>query len=639
MQKIRLILALIFIIPTVNYAQELSKFGDVSKEELALKECAFDKDANAIVFLHEAVSDYDNTGALITIHHIRLKILKESGLDEANIEIPFYRKNDFEYIDKVEGLTINATADGNMTKDKLDKSTVYSKEIDKRFGEVFFAFPSVKVGSILEYKYRSTMKHYGGLDDWDFQGELPVVLSKYYLVILPGLEFAYLVNKRPDLAVVAKPVPDKGAIYFEMQNVPGLRREPYMDARKDYLQKVTFQLSKYKKSGSEEGYMSSWSEVNKQLMFDPVFGEQLKKNIHADELEPLLSSARSPQEKMKIVYDFVRGNMIWNRIHSKYSIDGVKEAWRKKTGTSGDINLLLVNMLQDAGLRAYPMLVSERAHGRINADYPFIDQFNSVYACVTIDSRNYYLDATDPYCPAHITPYDILNTTAFIVNKNSGELINIKNDSLQYTETIISNMDVKEDGSMKGTISVQSEDYARMERLQNAAEDKEKTKNSYFHIEGFPMEITDFKIKNKENDSLALEQEFEFAGQLNSSGDYKLVPLNFIPGFSKNPFISDHRFSNINFGYRRTFKLTSSIQLPDGLVPDNLPKAVRMTTPDNSFLFTRKLAYDSAFHIIDCNIYLAFNKSLFDAGDYDTLREVYKNIFAYLKEPILLKKR
>ncbi len=640
MRKVSLIAVLAFFTSALSFAQELSKLGEVSKEELALKECAFDKEADAIIFINEARSDYDNLGQLITLHHVRLKILKESGLNKANISILFYRKNDFETIDKVDGLTINMAADGSITQDKLDKSTVYKKDIDKRLGEVVFPFPAVKVGSIVDYKYRSTMKHYGGLDYWDFQDESPVVLSKYYLVILPNAEFAYRVSKRKDLDVIIKPIADRGAIYFEMRDVPGLRKEAYMDARKDYLQKVTFQFSGYKNPFSaDEAYMNSWSAVNTQLMLEPEFGDQLKKNIHSDELAVALSTAHSPKEKMKIVYDFVRSNMAWDGLYSKYSMDGIKEAWRKKSGNSGDINLVLVNMLKDAGLQAYPVLVSERFHGKVNIDYPFIDQFNSVFACVTIDSRKYYLDATDRFCPSHITPYDILNTIAFIVNKDAGEIIDIRNDSLQYTESIVSAMEVKDDGSVKGNITVQSQDYARMDKLENASEEKENAKNSYFHNDGFQMDISEFKIKNKENDQQPLEQEFEFTGQLSSSGGYLLVPLNFIPGFKKNPFISDHRFSNINFGYRRNITLTNSIQLPEGLVPDNLPKSVRMTTPDKNLLFTRKLSYDSAYHVIDCYFTLVFNYSLIDAGDYDTLKEFYKSLFAYLKEPILLKKK
>jgi hypothetical protein len=81
----------------------------------------------------------------------------------------------------------------------------------------------------------------------------------------------------------------------------------------------------------------------------------------------------------------------------------------------------LVNLLNAASLEAYPMLVSERFHGKVNADYPFIDQFNSVFAYVPINNKKYYLDATDKTIPPHLTPFNILNTTAFIVNRKAGE--------------------------------------------------------------------------------------------------------------------------------------------------------------------------------------------------------------------------
>lgn len=91
----------------------------------------------------------------------------------------------------------------------------------------------------------------------------------------------------------------------------------------------------------------------------------------------------------------------------------------KKSGTSGEINLILVNLLKEAGLEAYPMLVSERFHGKVNVAYPFIEQFNSVFACVIINNKKHYLDATDKAIAPHLTPSSILNTTAFLVNRKA----------------------------------------------------------------------------------------------------------------------------------------------------------------------------------------------------------------------------
>lgn len=639
-KKLILLTGFIFFITSGIYAQELSELGEISNAEIDMKSCSFDTDADAVILLHEAVSDYDDERHLITIHHVRIKILKKNGLDAANVSIPFYRKNNFEQIDKVEGITINFGENRSIEKVKLERKSIYTTQTNERYGEVIFAFPAVQAGSIIDYKYRSSMKHYGGLDEWYFQDELPVITSKYLLSIVPNTEFAYRVNVRPDRNVVIKPDPDNGKIYFEMTNIPGLRNEPYMDARKDYIQKVIFQLSGYKGSGNDKKeYMTSWDAVNREMYNATEFGIQLRKNISASELMNQVKLLAAPEEKMKTVYDYVRNYMNWNGLYSKFSTDGIKNAWGKRSGSSGDINLLLVNLLNEAGLEAFPMLVSERFYGKVNTSYPFIDQFNSVFACVNIQSKKYYLDATDKFCPSHIIPVGILNTTGFIVKKRDGELVQISNDALQYKENVISFIDVLEDGSVNAKITVNSEGYARMDKLENYKKDKDKFRDNYFHAEGLALNIKKFEVKNEDNDSLQLAQEFEFTSILNSSGDYKYLPMNFLPGFKSNPFLSDNRFSNINFGYPKKITLYANISLADKYLADELPKAVTMVTPDRDISFQRQVTYNKADNTIVFNLNIEFKKSIYTPDEYPVLKEVYKKIFEYLKEPLLLKKK
>jgi hypothetical protein len=128
------------------------------------------------------------------------------------------------------------------------------------------------------------MKHYGGLDEWSFQDELPVLTSKYTLFILPNAEFAYRVNKTLDIPIISKKLAE--GIYFEMTNIPGLGNEPYIDARADYLQKVIFQLSGIGSNSDKQKYATSWNELAKELNISPEFGGQLGKNI--DETDDLV---------------------------------------------------------------------------------------------------------------------------------------------------------------------------------------------------------------------------------------------------------------------------------------------------------------------------------------------------------------
>ena len=640
MKSKALLTAAILIAPFITHAQDFPEYGAISPEERAMKECPFDKDADAVVLLNEAISDHDDEYHLITYHHVRIKILKEKGFDAANISIRFYRKDDFEFIDNIEGFVSNTEPSGQITTEDLSKKAIYTKDLNQYRGLVTFAFPNIKVGSIIEYKYRSFMKNYNGLDDWDFQDELPVVKSKYTLTVLPTAEFAYRVNKREDMPATVRMDKDNGKVYFEMNNIPGLTDEPYMDAREDYVQKVIFQLSGYNNNGmGKTNYMTSWDEVIREFMTTKEFGTQLWKNIPGTgAFIDAVKKMPAEEDKMKAVYNYVRSNMEWNDVYSKYAADGVKGPWEKKKGTSGEINLILINLLKDADLEVYPTLVSERFHGKVNTDFPFVDQFNSVFACVVIKGKKYFLDATDTNTPAHITPNGILNTTALIVNRKNGGLVNITNDSLQFKDFISIQAQLDDNGIFSGEVYVQSSDYSRIRKVSEyKTEGKEKYIASYFQKNG--ITVKDFEFLNENNDSLAAEQKFKFSTSFAGSGDYLYVPLNIFTGFEKNPFINDSRFSNVNFGYKRIVTSYSLITLPKNYQVDALPKSVKMTTPDKDIVFSRSVTYDKDSNSLVCMFTFDFRKSLYTVDEYPILKEVYKKMFDYLKEPVVLKKK
>ena len=623
----------------VSRAQDFPTYGKVTAEEINLKECAFDKEATAVVLLDEAVSTYSEEHNLITYRHVRIKILKEKGLGYADIAIPFYRTDDFEYISNVEGMVIN-TDNGNPVIQALDKKSIFKKNISERYGEVRFTFPSIKAGSIVEYRFQSTMKHYGGLEDWFFQRDIPVVLSKYMLYIVPGYEFTYQVRKSSNHEIKVVPEAKEGRVFFEMRNIPGLDDEPYMDARRDYTQRVMFQLSGYGSgSSNKRKYMTSWDELTRELLKSPDLGLQIGKDIPGtDDFVKLVKMNSSPNEKMRLILNYVRKNMTWNGYNSKYSIDGVKSAWNKKKGTSGDLNLILTNLLRAAGLEAYPMLVSERYNGKISTEYPFVDQFNTIYAAVLADGKRYYLDATDPLTPPHIIPYNILNTTAFILNKKAGGLVNIADESLQYHDLISIMAEITPDENIKGEAFLNSIDYARIRRLERYSSNTSKYMEENFKRRS-SMNIDSFAIINEDNDSLALQHKFKFAAPLEGTGDYKFIPLNLFSGFESNPFISDKRFSDINFSFKRTVSVNTVISLPEGYIIDAVPKSIQIINPDKSVVFSRELFTDPTDKKIVSRIKMDFKKSHYTVDEYEGIKEFYKKMFDMLNEQIVIKKK
>ncbi|HTF27911.1 MAG TPA: DUF3857 domain-containing protein [Flavitalea sp.] len=632
---IAFIFALLIASPVLS--QDFPDYGIIPARDIQMKECPFDKEADAVVLAREAFADHDESYKLITHHRVRLKILREKGMEYADIRIRYYSKDNFESIDLVRGKIYNENGSGGIQFAELENKSVYKKNINKYYSEVVFTFPSVKVGSIIEYTYRSTMANYNGLDDWQFQEKIPVLQSKYSVVIIPNYEFTYKVQKREDYELKVTPDKSSGRISFEMKNIPGLRDEPYMDARKDYLQRVIFQLSGYKGTFSKK-FTNTWPDMIRELNQNSNFGNQIGKNLSGS--ESFITAFKTEVSQTSIlhkVFDYVRTNIAWNGFTGIYSSDGIKSAWSKKTGHSGEINLILITLLKEAGIEAYPMLVSERDHGKVNREYPFLEQFNTVYTFAVADGKKFYLNAVDKATPAHMIPLDILNTTALVVNKKSGGLIEINDEKFEYRDYVNVTGVITPDGKIKGEVFLSSMDYSRIERL-----DAYKNRNSQY-MKSFAgsagtIIIDSFKTLNEDVDTLPLQHKFKFSYNLNATGDYTMIPTSFFSELQENPFLSNVRFSNINFGYRQSINLNYYLTLPEGINVDNLPKSVKLVNADRSILFSRSVFYDEKKRGLVSRITVTLNKSQYDAVEYPALQEFYKKMFDYLEEQIVIKK-
>ncbi len=640
MKRIFSSLVLSALLPLFVSAQDFASYGIISPEEISLKECDFDKEAPAVILIDEAVTSHDDDYNMYTERHVRIKILKESGFKYADVEIPFYRKDKKEFIDRIEAVVINTDNNGKTTTTKVDKKSFYNKDINELWGAMVFAFPNVKTGSIIEYKYRKFSESYGFLNDWDFNDYLPVVKSAFTLNVPPRYEFTYQVKKIEEYPINIKRSESNGSVYFEMNNLPGLDDEPYMDARKDYLQRVTFQLS-----GVNSYYTgfrkqnTTWAEVINDFLSSSSFGSQLRKNLSGvgDFLDEVKKQA-DEKSKMQAVFEYVRSNMSWNGFQSRYAGDGVKDAWTKKSGNNGQINLILVNLLREADLDAYPLLVSERWHGIVETNYPFVDQFNTVYAYVMVNNTPYYLDASDKFTPFNIIPEEILNTKALLVDRKKGKIIDVSDNKVLFFEYVNDMITVDSAGNASGEATIKSDSYAKVEKKTYL---KEKGSNKFIdhYLPAENFKVSDFKVTNAEKDSGTLEQEFKFEGKLNASGGYYFVPLNNFTGYIKNPFLKQHRYSDINFGYPKQLNTYTQVQIPGNMLPETLPKSLRMVTPEKDIAFTRTVEYDKSGNYVTCMIQIIFLKSLYNYYEYDILQQVYKKIFEYLNEPLVLKNK
>ena len=150
------------------------EYGKVNKEDLEMTSCDFEKDANAEILFDKGNIFQD--GALILERHIRIKILNEFGKNAGNVRIPYVSYMGSTAINDLQGETINLE-NGKIEVTPIDKKLIYEEKTDKIHSAQVFAFPKVKAGSIIEYKYRCSLVN-GYFPNWYFQSYFPTRYSE-----------------------------------------------------------------------------------------------------------------------------------------------------------------------------------------------------------------------------------------------------------------------------------------------------------------------------------------------------------------------------------------------------------------------------------------------------------------------------
>jgi len=634
MRKLLVCLFTFFLVyrGTISAQSDLPQFAVFNDAEINMKECPFEKDADAVILLDEASSDFGPDYQLITLRRIRIKILNERGLNRAKIVIPFYSKEDFEYIRNIEAVSIYQSS-----LYTLDKKSIYTEKVDQNFSNIKFALPNVKVGSIIEYRYESVMKDYGGLTHWLFQSDIPTVKSCYLLHMIPNAQFSYVVTKKPNYPITIKQLENEGKTYFEMNNIPSLHFEPYMDAVKDYLQKVEFQFSGYiSEFGGKRNVNTTWEQVAYSLATDKELGGVVKKDVAIpDELKQLLSKENTNTGKMTVIYNYVRKHFTWNGYDGKYAMNGLKKLVDTRAGSAGEINLLLLNFFQQNGIESYPMLVSERDNGRIDPRFPFIDRFNKTIAYVMVDGKNYILDATQKYCPPGLTPFPLLNTYGLIVNKKTTDVISIADDSESFKTITVIKSKLDKNGSLAGYATVFNYDYAKLLQTEAIKEDEKKFIRENYEAEYEGLKVEEFNYENIDSDSAELVEHVTFTDQFDESGGYILLNYNLFTSLRKNPFVRDERFTNVNFGFPMKMEIEETIDLPENSKLDAIPKNRKLTTPDKDISISREIQQNG--NSITIRLKFSQEVTLVPFEFYAGLQDFYKTMVDMLNEPITVK--
>ncbi|GAC1303565.1 MAG: hypothetical protein NVSMB24_09770 [Mucilaginibacter sp.] len=617
---------------TQTAQQGTQPYGKVDMADLEMTFCDFEKDANAEILFDKGMVYFDQNYNLIFERHIRLKIFKDNAKDEANVRIEYYGGNQAEYLSGVQGETINLN-NGNIEIIKVDKKLIYKQTIDKQRNAMVFSFPNVQKGSVIEYKYTVTAASVADFPDWCFQSHVPTRYSELTTSIPNILYYKNLV-------MTNRPLIKNSSEVKAMANIPSLPDEPFMTSRRDNYQRILYQLSSINAGAASQTISDTWEKVGENEMGYDDFGGQLNKKLAGEEdIINKAKSLKSADDKISYIFNEVKNNMKWNEVDERYADEGTAKAWEKKTGNSTEVNLILYHLLHKAGLKAYPMMVSTRDHGRINPAYTSKYQFNKTVAYVPLENDKYYiLDATSKYNIYNEIPKNLLNGYGFYMDKE-----NKKYDLLPLVKTTparevtLINAEIKPDGKMNGTAQVNSFSYYRINAMQKYKTDGEKKYIDALCGGDNSLKVSSVKFENREVDTLPLRQDFDFNHDLTDSDEnYIYFKPNLFSTVFNYPFLSENRFTDIDFGCQNTSMLSGNYKLPAGYKIDAMPKSISMSMPDNSITFKRVVGVQEGSLVIRYT--LNFTKSIYFKENYASIRDFFKKLNEMINEQVVLKK-
>jgi hypothetical protein len=424
------------------------------------------------------------------------------------------------------------------------------------------------------------------------------------------------------------------------KDVPGFKEEPFITTSKDYMSKINFELA-YSKFPEQpiRYYMGSWEDINKQYSEDENFGDEVTGNAFlkkvADEITAGLSTS---EQKIGAIERYVKNAIQWDGFSRRYTTKPLRKVLDDKKGNSAEINLLLASILNKAGFKVSPVLVSTRDHGFVRESIAVSSQFNYVVCLVVVDGKQVLLDATDKLLPAGVLPARCLNGRGFVVSKGGNfSWVELKSP-IRSRNYFMTEMVLAQDGSMKGKIEAEhSGYYAQHERKEYLTSGEQDYVKSFVAGRSWTIEKSTFANTSEVTEPFKETYEVSIEDQVTSAGDVIYVNPFLVLRMGENPFKLETRQYPVDFGSPIEHLLISKFTIPDGYTIDELPKSQLLKLPENAAKYMYNVTFTGNQVTLTSN--LQINSSLFSQDEYPHLREFYNRVVAKQAEQIVLKKK
>ena len=606
---------LLFMAVFTVSAQQPLKWGKYEDYEINLETVPYEPEASAVILGEVGNIFFDNH---VNFHlHRRIKVLKSSGKDRVNSESVRFYNNDLAKVHSVRAQV--RTPSGEIIR--LNSDQILKTRLDSETSRISFAFPDVQVGSIVEYEFTYQYDAFYYIPRWYFQKDIPVLFSMLDARMPGGI--GYRVSMQGER--LRKKYAQRELGVWSLIDLPSLSNIDNVYNIYKYSEAVSFYLD-----SSESTEFNSAADIFRKYYLHEYYRSWLD-DRHISKLPGAGQLQGTTElETIQNIYRFVQSNFTWNGEHEFHVEESNLGVVERRSGSSGEINLIMRTLLAKYNIPAEVVLISTREHGFPDENIPSFTQFNHLILLVKL-GNGIFLDATEPYYDFLTLPPKDQNFKGLVFNKDEPRWVDISPNLSKLTFNYDYNVEAN---VLQARVSATAHDAAAIRRIadRNEKEVGESLLPGSFEADTVSLELSE-NYRQPVRISAELHQPDKEAGGVR----FIYLPAQLFKFYAEVPYRDESREFPVELSYPFYRQMIGTIRIPPGYKVDELPDPVTVELPAGLGHYR----YDAGVtgNVIQVNATLEIPALIVLPEYYQAFRKMIETVVMKQEEMIVLEKK
>lgn|GEM_PF-3708782 len=251
-------------------------------------------------------------------------------------------------------------------------------------------------------------------------------------------------------------------------------------------------------------------------------GELLDSSHDTEKLaDQLTQNLSTNEQKIEAIYNWISQNISWTeKTHYIANNDDLYDILEDSEGNSADMSLLLTQLLRDADIDAWPVMLSTRSNGMLNRNVPVSSQLNHIVVETEFDGQTIYLDPKYRYRPYNLLALEDLNRMGLkLIDSDTFEWVIIDSKTVSIRNLMV-DAQLHNDGTLEAKADFNFQGYYDVRYRTLAEEDdlEKRVQELFFDdVAGVSIDTVQF-ISEVDNPSVPIAMRVEYTIE-----DYAIV--------------------------------------------------------------------------------------------------------------------